>query len=89
LNEWDIIARWYRLRKLGLLWPLLHEPGGHFYRFDDYGLWNSRERIKTEDLIAAIVSEEDKLSANTQSIRGKDVERQPWPQTIDKIKGMG
>ena len=58
MEEWEIIARWYRLRKLGLLLPLLHQPGGYFYVFEDIDPWETRKRILVDDLIALIVSAE-------------------------------
>jgi hypothetical protein len=61
VEEWEIIARWYRLRKLGLLFPLLHTPG-HFYTFmAEEDPWGTKESIKTEDLVALILWEESLL----------------------------
>lgn len=62
LGEWTesecfLMAKWYHLRKLGLLYPIIHTEGYCLFTFDPVGRWDSLvpldwDKLK-QDILAA------------------------------------
>jgi hypothetical protein len=50
-SDWDsdqiqLVCRWYRLRRMGLLYPILHSGGTAIYTFTDLSdPWGSRQHL--------------------------------------------
>jgi len=78
LGEWTeseclLMAKWYHLRKLGLLYPIIHTEGYCLFTFDPVTRWDSLiplswERLKL-DIQAAetvIITKKEIQSARTQ-----------------------
>ena len=55
----DIISRWYRLRQMGKLYPLL-QSGTHLYRFDPVLRWDDpfKTLVSWEDLYKDVAEAE-------------------------------
>jgi len=56
-DEIDIISRWYRLRKMGLLYPIIHTTGFNLYTLGPLG-WDGKESLSWEKLEADVKAAE-------------------------------
>ena len=75
----EIITRWYRLRKLGLLMPLLHEPatydrlgstsvGERVFTFQPTNPHGTRQLMPWDVLESLVIEAEDSLRKPVQSV---------------------